>query len=54
MTVIAVWPLVVALLGLALWALASGKPSEAGRMLFQIGMLWLVYSLMGHVLKLGS
>lgn len=51
---IAVWPLVIAVVGALVYALASNsKASEMGRIAFFVGLLWLVYSLVGHTLKLG-
>jgi Na+/phosphate symporter len=51
---IAVWPLVFAIVGLLLYFVATNaKVQEVGRVLFFVGMLWLVYSLTGHALKLG-
>jgi Na+/phosphate symporter len=52
---IAVWPLVVAVVGALVYALSSNtKASELGRITFFVGLFWLVYSLVGHTLKLGS
>ncbi len=51
---IAVWPLVIAIVGVLVYFVsANGKVQEVGRLLFAIGMLWLVYALTGHTLKLG-
>jgi hypothetical protein len=42
-------PLVVALIGLAIWRLAEkdAKTAEAGKILFTIGALWFVYLIGG-------
>jgi hypothetical protein len=51
---IAVWPLVIAVVGLLLWALSSnGKAAEVGKWMFVVGMFWLVYSLTGKTVRLG-
>lgn len=50
---IAVWPFIIALIGLLLWCLASGKVNEIGKWMLIIGMFWLVYSLTGKTLRLG-
>ncbi len=51
---IAYYPVIVALIGLLIWALASGGIAKrAGEYMFAIGLLWTVYSLVGHTLKLG-
>lgn len=51
---IAVWPLVFALVGILVYALASHpKMSEAGRLTFFAGMLGLVFSLLRHALRVG-
>jgi Na+/phosphate symporter len=51
---IAVWPLVVAIIGALVYALSSNtKVTEMGRITFFVGFFWLVYSLVGHSLKLG-
>lgn len=51
---IAVWPLVIAVIGALVYALASNtKAAELGRIVFMCGFFWLVYSLVGHSLKIG-
>jgi hypothetical protein len=51
---IALVPLVVALVGLVTYALSTNaKVAEIGRILFFVGALWLVYVLSGKVLHLG-
>lgn len=52
---IAIWPLVIAVVGVLLWCLASNpKVSEIGKWMFVIGLLWLVYGLAGKTLRLGA
>jgi len=52
---IAIWPLVIAVIGALVYALAgNAKATELGRITFACGMLWLVYSLVGHTMHLGS
>jgi hypothetical protein len=47
-------PLLVALVGLLLWALSSNpKVSDAGRILFAIGAFWFVYQLAGKTIRIG-
>ncbi len=49
-----IFPVLVMVVGLLLWILASNaKLSEIGRMSFQIGLFWTVYALMGHTIHLG-
>jgi Na+/phosphate symporter len=51
---IAVWPLVVALVGALVYFIASNtKVVEIGRLTFFVGLFWLVYSLVGKTLHLG-
>ena len=51
---IAVWPIITAIIGILLYFVATHpKVQEVGRVLFFIGMFWLVYSLVGHALKMG-
>lgn len=50
--IIAVYPLVITIVGLLLWLLTS-KASEIGRIMFIIGFFWLVYTLTGKTLRLG-
>ena len=51
---IALVPAVVCLVGLVVYLLAKeGKPAELGRLVFFVGLLWLVYVLAGKVVKLG-
>ena len=50
---IAIWPLVFAVLGLLLWVFASHpKLVEVGRLVFFAGLFWLVYVLSGRTLRL--
>ena len=48
-------PLLVAIIGLLLWALAANpKVAEAGKIsLFAVGMLWFVYGLTGKTIRIG-
>jgi hypothetical protein len=46
---IIVWPLAFALAGALLYALSPGKVSELGRIMFFVGVFWLVHLLgAGH------
>jgi hypothetical protein len=55
MTVIAIWPLIVALVGILMYYLASnGKTSNVGMWMFIVGLFWTVYSLLGKTLRLGG
>lgn len=50
--IIAVFPLVVAVIGVLMYALSSNaKVAEIGRLLFFIGMLWLVYTSAARVVR---
>jgi len=52
--VIAILPFVVCIIGALVYALAAnGKASEMGRLAYFAGLLALVLSLAGHVLRLG-
>lgn len=52
---IALWPLVILILGLLLWVLASNpKVSEAGRLFFFCGALVLTMSLARETFRLGD
>lgn len=44
--------LFVCLAGLVLWAMASGKASEAGHDMFWCGLLVFLFSVGGHSVKL--
>ncbi len=51
---IALWPLVVCIIGLLVWALASNaKVSEAGKIAYFVGLFWLVYTLASKTLRIG-
>jgi hypothetical protein len=51
---IAVWPLLVLIIGLLIYVLAShAKVVEMGRLTFFVGLFWLVYSLVGKTVHLG-
>ncbi len=50
--IVAVFPLVVAIIGGVVYGFSSNaKVAEIGRLLFFIGMLWLVYASIGRVVK---
>lgn len=51
---IAIWPLVICVVGALVYALTEGNPSELGRITYGVGLLWLTFSLIGHALKLDS
>lgn len=49
----AVAPLVVCVVGaLAYGYSTNAKASELGRIAFFVGLMWLVYSLSGHVVRI--
>ncbi len=51
---IAVLPLVVALVGVLMYALCTNlKLAEIGRLSFFVGLFWLVYGFIGKVLHVG-
>jgi hypothetical protein len=53
--VIAIFPLVVAIVGLLIWLLASnGKASEAGRIMFFCGVLVFVWNSAKEVVHIGT
>jgi hypothetical protein len=48
-----IWPLLVAVVGILIYALASNaKVSEIGKWMFIIGLFWVVYLLCGKAFKL--
>lgn len=50
--VLAVVPLLVAVVGAMMYGLCSGaKLAEIGRILFFVGSLWLVQALAAHVVR---
>lgn len=52
MTATVLYPLVVALLGLLVYLLASNpKVQEIGRIIFFCGLFWLVFLFAGHTLR---
>ena len=52
---IAVWPLIIAVIGALVYALAGNtKAVELGRITFFCGLFWLVSTLVGHTFHLGS
>jgi len=50
---IAVWPLLIAIIGLLCWLLTTSKLSEIGKIMFVIGVFWLVYTLTGKSVRIG-
>lgn len=50
---IAIWPLIIAIVGLVLYLATDGKASEAGRLAFFSGLLVTTYLLAGHTLHVG-
>jgi hypothetical protein len=50
---VAIIPVVVALLGLVLWAIsANPKVSQIGYVLFAVGVFFTVWALLGRTVKL--
>jgi Na+/phosphate symporter len=50
---IAIWPLIICVAGLILYFAASNaKPTEVGRIMFAVGLFWLVFKLVGKTLSL--
>lgn len=48
-----VFPLVLLIVGLLTYVLATNaKASEIGRLVFFVGLFWLVYLLLGHTIRL--
>ncbi len=50
---IAIVPVLAALLGLLLWGFAPGDAKTAGKILFAAGTLVTVYVLAGHTVRIG-
>ncbi len=50
---IAIAPLLFAVVGVLLFALCKDKLSEIGRLTFFVGLLWLVYTLATKTVHLG-
>ena len=50
---ITIFPLVLAVVGALVYALADGKVSEAGRLAFFVGLIVFTASMAGHVLRIG-
>ena len=48
----ALYPLIVAVIGVLMYAFCSDKPADIGRILFAIGALWLIYSMAGKSIHL--
>ena len=54
MTIIAVVPFLVAIVGAIVFCLASnGNAKELGRGAYWMGVLVVLWSLMGHVIRIG-
>jgi hypothetical protein len=53
MTIVAALPIIAAILGALAWAFASGKLSEAGKIVFACGVLVILWMLAGKVVKVG-
>lgn len=52
--IVAVFPIVIALVGLLVWFLSSNpKVSEAGKLAFFAGLLALSFALAGHTVRIG-
>lgn len=50
---IAYWPLIIAIVGVLVWALASNaKAQKIGEWMFVIGFFWFTFSLVGKTLRL--
>ena len=49
---VAYLPIVIAIIGLLLWALTEGKLSEAGRLLFFAGVLAACLTLAGRTVRI--
>lgn len=48
------WPLLVAVVGLLVYILAShAKTTELGRIAFFVGLFWTVYTLAGKLIHIG-
>ena len=46
-------PFAVLIVGLLLWALAANPiVKDVGRLMFAVGLLWSVYAVVGHTVKL--
>lgn len=51
---IAIWPFVVMLIGVLVWALSGhAKVTEMGRIMFFCGLFWTLAAMVEKVLKLG-
>lgn len=49
---ITIWPLLIALIGLVVFALSSNaKVSEIGKWMFIVGLFWVVFALTGKSVK---
>lgn len=50
---IAICPLVICIAGVILYfAATNAKPVEVGRIMFMVGLFWLVFKLLGKTLSL--
>ncbi len=53
--IIAIYPLLIAIVGVLVWALASnGTVKEIGKWCFIIGLFWTVSTLAHKTVKIGS
>lgn len=50
--IITVWPFLIAVIGLLIYAFASAKPAEIGKWLFIIGTYFVVAQLAGKTVRL--
>lgn len=53
MTLIVVVPILVMIVGILLWALTVGKPSDAGKIMFAVGLLVTVFQVATKVIHIG-
>jgi Na+/phosphate symporter len=51
---IAIWPLVVLIVGLLIYFVSSNaKPQEVGRAMIWVGLFWVLFTLVGKSLRIG-
>lgn len=50
---VALVPLLVAVIGALAYGLAEGKTSELGRLAYVVGLFWLVWTMAGKALHVG-
>lgn len=53
MTIIAIVPAVICLLGAVLWGWAQNKAADAGRIMFAAGLLVTLFQMATHTLRIG-